>query len=91
MRHRLLVLPIALSLPVGASRGLAQVAAPPPVPLRVTGYLQPRETYQSGVGLTGSIHRARLIVDGVPLVGRHRTAGRHRESGSLGRHAPDHQ
>jgi len=31
---------------------------------RVGGYLQARETYQSKVGVTGSLNRARVSLDG---------------------------
>jgi hypothetical protein len=42
-------------------------AAPPPSPpsVRLTGYVQARETYREGVGLTGSINRARLTAYGI--------------------------
>jgi len=83
VRRRSLVSPIALSLLVGASRGHAQLASPPAAPLRVAGYLQPRETYQSGVGLTGTIHRARLIVDGAISEGfSYRISGEFRSGGT---------
>src|SRR6476646_1884012 len=57
-----------LTLAAGASRAAAQAApasapaaASSPAPnVRVTGYIQARETYRDGVGLTGSINRARL-------------------------------
>jgi hypothetical protein len=40
-------------------------AAPGPAPsVRFTGYIQARETYRDGVGLTGSINRARLTAYG---------------------------
>ena len=40
-------------------------AAPSPAPsVRFTGYIQARETYRDGVGLTGSINRARLTAYG---------------------------
>jgi hypothetical protein len=41
----------------------AGVSAPVP-PVRFTGYAQARETYREGVGLTGSINRARLTAFG---------------------------
>jgi hypothetical protein len=44
-----------------------QPAAPPSVPAsgpRISGYLQARETYQSRIGLTSSINRARVTVAG---------------------------
>src|SRR5262245_28014267 len=37
---------------------------PPPPSVRLGGYLQARETYRDGVGLTGSINRARLTASG---------------------------
>ena len=40
-------------------------AAPPSPPsVRWTGYIQVHETYRDGVGLTGSINRARLTAYG---------------------------
>ena len=33
-------------------------------PVKLSGYIQARETYQSSIGLTGSINRARLAVSG---------------------------
>ena len=41
-------------------------ASPPPTTpnVRFTGYLQARETYRDGVGLTGSLNRARLAAFG---------------------------
>ena len=61
-----------LTLAAGASRAAAQGApasapatASSPVPnVRFTGYIQARETYRDGVGLTGSINRARLTAYG---------------------------
>lgn len=44
--------------------GLAAQASPTPSAVRWSGYIQARETYQSGVGLTGSINRARLTAAG---------------------------
>lgn len=49
---------------------LAQTPPPAPTPapsVRFTGYLQARETYRDGVGLTGSINRARLTAYGSVL------------------------
>jgi len=43
---------------------LAQDSSPAPPAVKVGGFLQLRETYQDQVGLTGAVHRARLIVDG---------------------------
>jgi hypothetical protein len=47
---------LALTLPA-----LAQT---PPAGPRVAGYLQARETYAEGIGLTGTINRARVGVEG---------------------------
>ena len=48
--------------PAPAAPPAATQASPPSV--RLTGYLQARETYRDGVGLTGSINRARLTAYG---------------------------
>ena len=59
-------LAVCLSLASAASNAAAQAAPAPattasPTPaVRFTGYIQTRETYRDGVGLTGSINRARL-------------------------------
>ena len=42
----------------------AAAAARPPPSVRFTGYVQARETYREGVGLTGSLNRARLTAFG---------------------------
>jgi hypothetical protein len=42
----------------------AQSSQSPPPAVRWSGYIQARETYQDGVGLTGSINRARLTAAG---------------------------
>ncbi|MBA3496588.1 MAG: hypothetical protein H0T86_05755, partial [Gemmatimonadales bacterium] len=44
----------------------AAAASPTPAPpaVRLTGYVQARETYRDGIGLTGSINRARLTAYG---------------------------
>ena len=82
MHCRSIVPPIAL-LVIGTGGAFAQVASPPAVPLRVAGYLQPRETYQSGVGLTGTLHRARLLVDGAISGGfSYRISGEFRSGGT---------
>ena len=66
MRRQTLVL-AALSFSV--TRGLAaesvppSAAAPPAAP-KVSGYVQARETYQDGPGLTATINRARLAITG---------------------------
>ena len=82
LRSRLPVPAIALLL-AGADRAHAQITAPPAVPLRVAGYLQPRETYQDGVGLTATLHRARLLVDGtIPGGFSYRISGEFRSGGT---------
>ena len=59
-----------------ASRAAAQAApaqAPAATPsssgVRLSGYIQARETYRDGVGLTGSINRARLTAYGSAVSG----------------------
>ena len=48
-----------------ASDALAQTPAPTSAsPVKLSGYLQARETYQENLGLTGSINRARLAAAG---------------------------
>jgi phosphate-selective porin len=42
----------------------AQTTPSPPPPVRLSGYIQGRETYQDEVGLVGSINRARLTASG---------------------------
>lgn len=67
MRPSSLALAVTALLVLGAPV-LAQTpvpAAPPSRPsVRWTGYIQVRETYRDGVGLTGSINRARLTAYG---------------------------
>lgn len=46
-----------------AEASAPQKPAPPP-PVKLSGYLQARETWQKDVGLTGSINRARLAASG---------------------------
>ena len=60
-----------LVLSLTAQQASAQAAPPapsatpsPPPSVRFTGYIQARETYRDGVGLTGSINRARLTAFG---------------------------
>ncbi len=65
---------LCLLLMVASRSAQAQTPAPPASPaaspapsassVRLTGYLQARETYRDGVGLTGSINRARLTAYG---------------------------
>src|SRR5918997_3397226 len=42
----------------------AQAPSSSPPPVRLSGYIQGRETYQKNVGLTGTINRARLTAAG---------------------------
>jgi phosphate-selective porin O/P len=49
---------------LAASRAGAQSGSPNSPGVRFTGYIQARETYRDGVGLTGSINRARLTAYG---------------------------
>ena len=58
MLVRLSATAVALHL---AGAGLAAQSSPP---VRWSGYIQARETYQDGVGLTGSINRARVTAAG---------------------------
>ncbi|HEU4649704.1 MAG TPA: porin [Gemmatimonadales bacterium] len=65
--HRPFMLGLGLLAPATVR---AQSSAPASPPVRFSGYLQARETWQQDVGLTASINRARLtasgaIVDGV--------------------------
>ncbi|HEY8259002.1 MAG TPA: hypothetical protein VIG08_15185 [Gemmatimonadales bacterium] len=67
--ERLPLPPIALFGLLHAGSARSQYPAPasttPSSPsVRIGGYLQARETYRDGVGLTGSIHRARLTASG---------------------------
>jgi hypothetical protein len=58
------ILPVFIALPLlGQSRD-PKASGPDPSPLKLSGYLQAREVYQSGTGLTGSINRARLAASG---------------------------
>lgn len=65
--HRQLLVVFGFLVPISAH---AQSSAPAAPPVRFSGYLQARETWQENAGLTASINRARLtasgsIVDGV--------------------------
>jgi phosphate-selective porin len=46
------------------STAVAQTPASTPPLVKLSGYLQARETYQEGIGLTGTINRARLAASG---------------------------
>jgi phosphate-selective porin O/P len=56
-------MPALLLLPSLAAQGSS--GSPPPV--KLSGYLQGRETYQENVGLVGTINRARLAAAGTAL------------------------
>lgn len=43
---------------------VAQTSASGPPPVKLSGYLQARETYQESIGLNGTINRARLAASG---------------------------
>jgi hypothetical protein len=59
---------IALGLALGASLAAQVFAqstdADPAPPVKLSGYIQARETYQDNVGLVGTINRARLAASG---------------------------
>ena len=57
-------LPMLIALPLLGQSPDPKPGAPDPSPLTLSGYLQAREVYQSGSGLTGSINRARLAASG---------------------------
>ena len=59
----------ALSLMLAATPGFAAdsapaTAAPAPAAPKLGGYVQARETFQDGPGLTGTINRARVFIQG---------------------------
>jgi len=58
------ILMVLVLSPLAVGRGQAP-SVPPPV--RLSGYIQGRETYQDNVGLIGSINRARLAASGTVL------------------------
>jgi hypothetical protein len=61
----LMVVLVAPPAHAQATPAQAPAAASSPAPaVRFTGYIQARETYRDGVGLTGSINRARLTTYG---------------------------
>lgn len=53
----------------GAASVRGQSAATPVPSVKVSGFLQLRETYQERVGLTGTVHRGRLIGEGPVAAG----------------------
>src|SRR4051794_4418970 len=59
--HRSLLLGLGLLVPMTAR---AQSSNSAPLPVRFSGYLQARETWQENAGLTASINRARLTASG---------------------------
>jgi Phosphate-selective porin O and P len=68
-RFALFLSPAILLLPTPSLReGHAQTpSSSSPPPIRLSGYIQGRETYQKAVGLTGTINRARLAAAGAVL------------------------
>jgi hypothetical protein len=57
--------PVQAQTPTPPPAAASPTPAPPAV--RFTGYIQAREAYRDGVGLTGSINRARLTAHGSAL------------------------
>ncbi|HUR95329.1 MAG TPA: hypothetical protein VMY76_12140 [Gemmatimonadales bacterium] len=49
---------------------VAQTAVSSPPAVKLSGYLQARETYQEGIGLNGTVNRARLTAWGAAPVRR---------------------
>ena len=62
MLSRFMLVPVALLHLAPALRAQAPSSSPPSV--KLSGYIQGRETYQENVGLVGSINRARLAAAG---------------------------
>ncbi len=60
----LLTLMVAWVLALLVAPSLSAQSTPAPPSVRWSGYIQARETYQDGVGLTTSINRARLTAGG---------------------------
>jgi hypothetical protein len=60
-RFRLALFPVLLLLPTLHAQ--APSASPPPS-VKLSGYIQGRETYQKDIGITGTINRARLAAAG---------------------------
>src|SRR3954470_10722400 len=60
-RFALALSPALLLLPTLQAQ--AQAASPPPA-VKLSGYIQGRETYQENVGIVGTINRARLTASG---------------------------
>ncbi|HTS89216.1 MAG TPA: porin [Gemmatimonadales bacterium] len=65
MRCTRLIPALVLSLMVHQSAAAQEIAPAPAPVVRLSGYLQARETWQENAGLTGSINRARLAASGV--------------------------
>jgi hypothetical protein len=59
-----IILPVFIALPLLGQSADTTDGATGRSPLKLSGYLQAREVYQSGTGLTGSINRARLAASG---------------------------
>src|SRR5919112_4563731 len=59
-----IVLPVFIAFPLLGQTPDSKSATPSAPALKLSGYLQAREVYQSKVGLTGSINRARLAASG---------------------------
>lgn len=64
MKSQFVAIALAVSSPAFAEPAVsARAEAPKPVP-KISGYVQVRETYEKGPGLTATLHRARLAADG---------------------------
>ena len=60
-----LMLSLLVQAPLAGQYPPVSPSPPPdPSPVKLSGYIQAREVYQSNVGLTGSINRARLSASG---------------------------
>lgn len=59
-RFALALSPALVLLPTAS----AQTSSPPSPSVKLSGYIQGRETYQKNIGLTGTINRARLAAAG---------------------------
>jgi phosphate-selective porin len=68
MLARLVLLLAVAVLPPSVLFAQSTSSNPPP-PVRLSGYIQGRETYRDDVGLTGTINRARLTAAGTVLGG----------------------
>jgi Phosphate-selective porin O and P len=61
------ILPLFIAVPLLGQSPDSKPGATSPSALKLSGYLQAREVYQSGSGLTGSINRARLAASGTVI------------------------